>query len=428
MASSKMEWFDKLFKRQPKNIKFAPTLDGFVPIYSQFGTNIYASDVVQQALKCIVDEMKKLKPMHVRYNGSDPVPVQSGDIKEVLEEPNPLMTQSEFLEKICWLLLMNYNAFIIPTYYTWTDEKTGAERRYYESLYPINPTQVDFIEDAGGRLFVKFWFWDGKTTTVRYDDVIHIKYNYSVNQYMGGNELGQPDHKALLSTLELNNTLLEGVAKAMKASYAVNGVVKYNTLMDDGKTEQALRELERKLKNNESGFMALDLKSEFMPLEHNSQIVDENTLKFIDEKILRNFGVPLAILTGDFTKEQYEAFYQKTLEPLVISISQAFTKKMFTKRERAFGNKIELYPKELIFMTISQTLEMINILSPTGGLFENEKRVALGLQPLPELEGKRYMSLNWIDANNANQYQVGQNENVNIDVVDKQEDVVDTEV
>lgn len=358
--------------------------------------------------------------MHVRYNDSDPVPVQSGDIKEVLEEPNPLMTQSEFLEKICWLLLMNYNAFIIPTYYTWTDEKTGAERRYYESLYPINPTQVDFIEDAGGRLFVKFWFWNGETTTVRYDDVIHIKYNYSVNQYMGGNELGQPDHKALLSTLELNDTLLKGVAKAMKASYAVNGVVKYNTLMDDGKTEQALKELERKLKNNESGFMALDLKSEFMPLEHNSQIVDKDTLKFIDEKILRNFGVPLCILTGDFTKEQYEAFYQKTLEPLIVSISQAFTKKMFTKRERAFGNKIELYPKELIFMTISQTLEMINILSPTGGLFENEKRVALGLQPLPELEGKRYMSLNWIDANNANQYQVGQNENVNVDIVDEQ--------
>lgn len=423
-----MEWFEKLFKKQPKKTKFAPTLDGFVPIYTQFGTNIYASDVVQQALKCIVDEMKKLKPTHVRYRGSDPIPVAAGDIKEVLENPNDLMTTSEFLEKICWLLLMNYNVFIIPTYYTWQDDKTGAERRYYESLYPINPTQVDFIEDAGGRLFVKFWFWNGETTTIRYDDVIHIKYNYSINQYMGGNEMGQPDHQALLNTLELNHTLLEGVAKAMKASYAVNGVVKYNTLMDDGKTEAALKELERKLKNNESGFLPLDLKSEFTPLAHNSQIVDENTLKFIDEKILRNFGVPLAILTGDFTKEQYEAFYQKTLEPLIVSISQAFTKKMFTKRERAFGNKIELYPKELIFMTISQTLEMINILSPTGGLFENEKRVALGLQPLPELEGKRYMSLNWIDANNANQYQVGKNEDVNVDVIDKQEDVVDTEV
>ena len=64
---------------------------------------------------------------------------------------------------------------------------------------------------------------------------------------------------------------------------------------------------------------------------------------------------------------------------------------------------------------------MINILSPTGALFENEKRVALGLRPLPELEGKRYMSLNWIDADNAAQYQTGKK--VNVDVVDENKTV-----
>lgn len=413
-----MEWFDKLFRRPPKKQNFAPNMDGYLPIYTQFGDNIYASDVVQQALKCIVDELKKLNPKHVRYIGQDPVPVKGSTIQDVLDNPNQLMTTSEFLEKTAWLLLMNYNAFIIPTYYTWVDDKTGAERRYYESLYPINPTEVDFIEDAGGRLFVTFRFMNGYTTTVPYDDVIHIKYNYSVNQYMGGNIQGQPDHQALLDTLELNNTLLKGIAKAMNASYAVNGVVKYNTLMDDGKTAAALKELEQKLANNASGFLPLDLKAEFIPIQRTTSLVDKDTLAFIDEKILRNFGVPLAILTGDYTKEQYEAFYQKTLEPLIIAISQAITKKVFTRRERAFGNKVELYPKDLIFMTVSQTLEMINILSPTGGLFENEKRVALGLQPLPELAGKRLMSLNWIDADQANQYQVGK---VNVDVVDKEE-------
>ena len=411
--------FDKLFHKEPKTSKFAPTLDGFVPIYTQFGTNIYASDVVQQALKCIVDEMKKLNPTHVRYKGSDPVPIKS-TLQDVLENPNPLMTTSEFLEKISWLLLMNYNAFVIPTFYTWKDEKTGEERRYYEALYPINPTQVDFIEDAGGRLFVKFLFWNGFDTTVPYDDVIHIRYNYSVNQYMGGNELGQPDHQALLKTLQLNEQLLQGVAKAMNASYAVNGVVKYNTYLDDSKVQAQLAELEKKLANSQSGFLPLDLKAEFTPLERKTQIVNEQTLKFIDEKILRNFGVPLSMLTGDFTKEQYEAFYQKTLEPLVVAISQAFTKKVFTSREKAFGNRVELYPKELIFMTVTQTLEMINILSPTGGLFENEKRVALGLKPLPELEGKRYMSLNWIDAADASQYQTGKD--VNVDVVDEEKE------
>jgi hypothetical protein len=66
---------------------------------------------------------------------------------------------------------------------------------------------------------------------------------------------------------------------------------------------------------------------------------------------------------------------------------------------------------------------MIKELSPTGALFENEKRAALGMMPLPELEGKRYMSLNWIDADNAAAYQVGlDNPNaVNIDVVDKED-------
>lgn len=414
-----MEWFNKLFKRPPKQKKFAPTLDGFIPIYGQTGTGIYYSDVVQQALKCIVDEMKKLNPTHIRMKGNDPVPIADSSVQKVLSNPNQLMTTSEFIEKTIWLLLMNYNAFIIPTYYVWIDEKTGEERRRYEALYPINPSQVDFIEDAAGRLFVTFTFWNGSQSTISYDDVIHIKYNYSVNQYMGGNEMGQPDQRALLKTLELNETLLNGVAKAMKASYAVNGVVKYNTLMDDGKVEAALKELERKLQNSESGFLPLDLKTEFTSLPHTSEIVDADTLKFIDEKILRNWGVPLHILKGDFTKAQYNAFYQKTLEPLIIALSQAFTKKLFTDRERSFGNRVDFYPKELIFLSVEQTLEMINILSPTGGLYENEKRVALGLKPLPELEGLRYMSLNWVDADMANQYQLGK---VNVDVVDEEKE------
>lgn len=412
-----MSWLSKFFKKGPDKVRFAPTLDGYLPIFSQFGTDIYASDVVQQALKCIVDEMKKLNPTHIRMIGNDPTPVK-GSVQDVLNNPNQLMTTSEFLEKTMWMLLLNYNAFIVPVYRVWVDKNTGAERRKYEALYPIQPTQVDFIEDASGKLFVKFMFWNGTTTTLAYDDVIHLKYNYSVNQFMGGNEMGQPDNQALLETLELNKTLLQGVAKAMKASYAVNGVVKYNTMLDDGKTKAALKELENHLQNNESGFLPLDIKADFTPLDKKVALVDKPTLEFIDSKILRNWGVPLHILAGDFNKTQYNAFYQKTLEPLIISIGQALTKKMFTTNEKAFGNKIELYPKDLIFMTVEQTIEMVTLLANTGAMFENEKRVAFGLKPLPELEGKRYMSLNWIDANNAAQYQVG-NDKVNVDIVDE---------
>ena len=401
-----MGWLDKLpWRKSKNNSRWADMLNGYTPIFSQFGQNIYASDVVQQALMCIVSEMKKLNPMHVRTNEMDENPVTGNNsLQSVLDYPNDLMTKSEFIEKIMWQLLFNYNAFIIPVYYIWKDEK-GHEVRKYTGLYPVQPTQVEFIEDASNTLYIKMRFSNNYETTLPYDDVIHIRYKFSVNEFMGGNAQGQPDNEALLKTLSLNNTLLQGVSGAMKSSFAINGVVKYNTLMDDGKTEQELKELEKKLKASESGFLPLDLKAEYIPMKKEIKLVDADTLKFIDEKILRTWGISLAILTGDYSKIQYEAFYQKVLEPFIISIGQAFTKTLFTDRERSFGNEIKFYPKDLIFMSVDQTLEMIRLLGDSGALYENEKRVALGLKPDPALEGIRMQSLNYVNVDYAKEYQ-----------------------
>jgi hypothetical protein len=238
--------------------------------------------------------------------------------------------------------------------------------------------------------------------------------------YMGGGIDGNLDNAAIKDACDLNAKLLSSVAKAMSASYSINGVIKYNTLLDDDKITPAIRELERRLAANESGFLPLDLKGDFIPIKRETKIVDTDVLKFVDSKVLRNWAVPLPILSGDYTKDQYEAFYQRALEPIIISIAQAFTKKLFTPRQKAFGNRIELYPKDLIFMSQAQTLQMIEILSPTGALYENEKRSFLGLRPLEELKGVRFMSLNWIDANNAQQYQLGL-ENAKPEVVDVEE-------
>lgn len=409
--------FDKLFHRQPKDSRPASSLSGYMPIFSQMGTNVYAFDAVRQAIKRIVDELVKLNPTHVRNIGSDSIPVKNSSVQRVLDNPNPLMTTSDFLEKVAWLLMLNCNAFILPVYKTWTED--GDERREYQALYPIRPAQVDFIEDLSGRLFVKFYFLDGSNTTIPYDNVIHIRTQYSINDYMGGNEMGMPDNTALMKTVQLNEQLLQGVAKSMNASYAVNGVLKFNSYLDDGILQENLKNFERKLSKSESGILPIDMKSEFTPLERRTHSVDESTLKFIDEKILRTYGVSLAILNGDYTKEQYEAFYSQAIEPLVIKLTQGFTKKMFTNRERAFGNEVNFYTEELTFMTITQRLELINTLAPQGGGYVNEYRRWLGLRPLTELEGKRYMSLNWIDADKAALYQTGKE---NIDIVDEEKE------
>lgn len=388
-----------VFKKKKEGLTYAKMLNGYTPIFSQFGNNIYASDVVQQAINCIVREMKKLDPQHVVRNGSDITPVYD-EIQAVLDNPNQLMTTTDFIEKIVWQLFFNYNSFVCPTWDKATGRLTG--------LYPLQPIQVDFLQDSSNAYFVKLTFANNYNCTVRYSDLIHIRYNYSINEFMGGNANGQPDHQTLLKTLELNQTLLEGVGKSLKSSFAINGVIKYNTVLDNAKTEMALQELTKALQNNESGFMPLDLKGEFIPFKREIAMVDADTLKFIDEKILRTFGVSLPILTGDYTKEQYEAFYQKTLEPLIKSLSQAFTKALFSRREsNGFGHKITFYPKDLIFLNTTQKLEMIRLLGDSGGLYENEKRVMMGLKPLAELEGVRLQSLNYVNVDIASEYQAG---------------------
>lgn len=382
-----MSLFDFLKKDKSNNKKRIVGLDYIPPIYSQFGSDIYASDVVQQAINCIVQEMKKLSPQHKIKKGNFAMEQLNDDIQAVLDNPNQLMTTSDFIEKLVWQLYFNYNSFILPV---WENGKLV-------SLYPLQPNTVDFIQDNSNNIFIKMLFNNGYESTIKYSDIIHIRYKYSVSEFMGGNKDGQPDNKALLQTLELNKTLLDGVAKSLKSSYSINGVIKYNSFIDNGKTEEALKELTDRLNNNESGFLPLDMKGEFIPFNRNVQIVDDPTLKFIDEKILRYFGVPLCILKGDYTKLQYEAFFQKTLEPLIIAMSQAFTKAIFSKRESfGYGHFIEFNHKELSFMTIDEKIKWVTIASSVGAITINEIRTIFGYPPSDEENAdKLIMSKNY---------------------------------
>ena len=142
-----MGLFSKWFKKKDNQGQFILTdaLNGYVPLYTQFGNDIYASDVVQQAIFAIVNELKKLDPVHVRRTNGLEVEID-GNIQNVLENPNPLMTTSDFLEKISWNLLLNSNSFIYPI---WEGDTLVA-------LYPLQPTEVEFIEDASGKLYIRF--------------------------------------------------------------------------------------------------------------------------------------------------------------------------------------------------------------------------------------------------------------------------------
>lgn len=415
-------WWDRLFKKpeKPSVHYLEDVLSGVTPIYSsEFGNNIYASDVVQQAIYSIVTELKKLDPVHIRKIGSDLTEV-SGHVQRVLDAPNPLMTTSDFIEKVAWTLLLNYNAFVYPMW----------EGKILKALYPLQPSQVEFDTDYGGtgKTWVRFTFPNGYVGDLPYDDLIHLRYRFSVSEFMGGNAYGKPDFKPLLDTLKLNDTLLKGLAKSLNLQTAVNGIVKIKTMQNEADQIAKVKEFERKLAANESGFMITDITSDFAPITKQTRLLDATTLEFIDKKILRTFGVSIPIVDGDYTKEQYEAFYQKTLEPIVKSFGQAFTKGIFTKHEtEGFNNKIIFYVKELIFMNTDQKLNLFKDLSAQGGVYVNEYRAAFGMRPINDLQGVRMQSLNYVDSKYAEKYQVGEGQKDGSDEKPKEEKPKDEE-
>jgi HK97 family phage portal protein len=364
-------------------------MSGVMPSYSNgFGNNIHASDVVQQAIYSIVAECKKLDPVHVRKKVADSDFVSVADnIQSVLDAPNPLMTTSDFIEKIVWTLLLNYNSFVYPMW-------EGNNLKY---LYPLQPQTVEFDPNYGGTgaTWVRFRFANGDVVDLPYDDIIHLRYRFSVSEFMGGNESGNPDFAPLMETLKLNDTLLKGLAKSLHIQTSVNGIIKIKRMADYDEQVAKVKEFERKLQANESGLLTQDISTEYVPLSKQVNLLDAKVLEFIDRKILRNWGVSIPIVNGDYTAAQYEAFYQKAVEPIVKTLNQAFTKGIFSKRQAyGFNNKIVFYTKELIFLNTDQKIKLFDILVDSASCYKNEMRAAFGLRPLKELEGQLATSSN----------------------------------
>ncbi len=391
-------------KNTYKTYQYAKMLNGHTPIFSQFGDNIYASDVVKNCVRRIANEISKLQPKHIRTTNEDTQITVNSAINRLLRfAPNPLMTTKDFLEKIVWLRENTYNCFIYPTYVL--KDYNGAKVREYTGFYPLNPILVEFLQDAADTMFVKLTFSGGNHYTLPYDDLIHWRKDYSINDLMGGDENGKPDNDPLLRVLKINDTIVQGLDKAVKTSLSIKGIIKINTMLSDDKQEKERVEFERKLRNSESGILPMDLKGEYIPINSNPVMVNKDTLEFIQNKILFNYGVSLPILSGNFTDEQYQAFYEQTLEPMIISLGQAFSKTLFTKRELEVGNEVIFYPQKLLFTNTKNRIAVADILGNRGALTDNQ---LLELFGYPPFEGGdiRHMSLNFINRDIANQYQM----------------------
>lgn len=393
-------------KEAARQYHYAKMLSGSTPVFSQFGQDIYASDVVQICIDKTAAEISKLTPKHIRVDKNNKQTIPNSPLNRLFEYgPNELMTTRDFLEKIIWLLFLKYNCFIYPRY-TVIQERGGWTREY-TGFYPLNPTQVTFMQDTTDRLFVELQFGNGQKFILGYGDIIHLRKKFSVNDVMGGGHNGLPDNAALLKVLRINDTVVQGIEKAIKSSLTVRGVMRINTMLDGDKIDAERDRFEKAIDDNTSGIIAMDLKSEYVDIKTNPKLIDQSTLEFLERKILPWFNMPVPIFTGDFNDEQKEAWYDGALEVILIGLGQSFTKTIFSATELSHGNKIIFYQRELMYMSAKTKNEFLKIVGEQGLLTDDQKLAVLGYPPLADGTGnRRTISLNYISTEIADEYQM----------------------
>jgi len=393
-----------------KQLDHAQMLSGDSPIFNQFGKNVYASDIVQMCIDVIATECSKLKPKHIRTDDKGMQTTVKSSMNRLFKfSPNELMTTRDFIEKIIWMLYLNLNAFIYPMY-TVKRNSLGKRVKEYTGFYPLNPSIVTFLQNKKGKLFLEMEFMNGEIYTIPYSSIIHLRKRFSVNDVMGGGVNGQPDDEALLKVLNINDTLMQGLEKGIQTSMQVRGIIKKNTMLDDGSIDKEREKFEDKIANNKSGILVTDLKSDYIDIKPNPKMIDKETLDFLQSKVLNHYGVSVPILTGEFSDEDYQAFYEKTLETIVISLGQAFSKTIFSDEELENGDEIVFYQKDMMYLSTSAKLDVLKTAGEQGLLTDNQKLGILGYSPIQGGD-RRTMSLNYINVDLIDSYQMSRSSN-----------------
>ena len=401
-----MGWLQKLQNKAINKVFYWANSVNGTPSFSQFGNNIMNDETVFTITNRILDEYSKMNPRHIRIVKGKQVDVTNNNLNEILKNPNNLMTQSDFLRKCAWLRETYKNCFIYPTYDLYYNPTNGRTKKVYKALYPLQPAQVDFYADDLGIIYVDFTFMNGEHSgKIRYDEVIHWRKEFGENEYMGGDINGTANNTALLKHLQENDKLLQATFKSIEGSLRINGILKLNGYINKENGEKERKEFEKKLETNQSGILSLDNGGEYTPIPYYGKNVSKDILKFFDDKIRRHYGVSEAILDGDYTAEQKEAFYETVLESGAISLGQAFERVLLTPFERSNGNTIICYTSEIQMMSAQNKIKIAELLLPVGGVNTNTILSWFGEPPV-EGGDEYYMSLNWVKKSIADEYQL----------------------
>lgn len=389
-----------------RKVAYTQHLVGNSVLFSAFGNDITASDVAKTAIHRVAEAVSKcgIKSVIEKQNPHRIDIRPNDDINVVLSgRVNPLCGLKDFLYKVAYLAIVNKNCFIYWAYDEVPIEGTDKVRRITRGFYPIENAAVKLYY-AGDEMRIELASIGGSIVLdCPYSDIIHIRHSYGANAYFGGGKNGHGEYKDLLGNLQTMQVIHEAIPKSLEASLSLKGILSMKTVADVDKKTISREEFEQHLFDSKYGIVATDYESDFTPININSTDIPSNILTFLRDEILAPFGVSLPIWLGKYTDSEYTAFYQTAVEGLLMSIAEAMKITLFTPRQLAYGHTIKYYDKLVQSLSFERRQQIAELTKDDALLSRDERRELLGYEP----DGQpTRVSLNYIDATLANEYQM----------------------
>ncbi len=313
-------------------------------------------------------------------------------------QPNPYMAAYDLWYKMTTHLFLYNNAFAYLQ---------KSDRGKLLGIYPMRPQHIDFLSDSTGAIYCKMLFSNGKDYLFPYADIIHLRRHFNDNDL-----LGDPNG-AIMPALELAHTQNEGLVNSIQSSANIRGILQFTGQLAGPKLKEKKEEFINDYMgiSNNGGIAMLDTTMEYTPIDSKPVNIDDAQIKAIKTKIYDYLGVSETIINSSYNEDQFSAFYESTLEPIAVQLSLEFTRKLFNDREQSFGNSIMFESGRLQFSSNATKVNLIKELMPMGLLSINQ---ALEILNLPSVEGgdQRLQSLNYVNADKADQYQLNEKETI----------------
>ncbi len=387
-----------LFKK--KDNKTDDNLGNYHWIEASKVQDVFTYDYVISAIRVICEEISKMIIKSVTKKNNI-VNINNDSITRLFENrPNELMTTKDMLHWTAYNLETRSNAYWLPVFEI-TKFGDSTVKKKLVSIYPINSIQEQIIF-SNNEYYLIFTMQSGSTFKVKYKEVIHFRKDYGSSYHFG-----KQNRETLLARLNIITQIEELLPKAVNASMLLKGVVTAKSQMAADSLEKFKNQVEESFSSSENGLAAIGTDGEFKQLSANPQIIDKDTLSYLKQSVNEDFGVSEQIIKGEGTEDNWNALYQRNIEPFKIALEQAATTVLFTETEISHGNRIKVYDKLVQNLPMKTRLEMIKLMGPSGYLSRSEQRELLGYEP----DGKEdRVSLNYVNEQNLDQYQLTKKE------------------